>query len=183
MNDLEREKKQGFSYGYLLGALPRRAAVGSRYQTPGFGLAGQLFSSLCKVMIRKLGPEPGEELIREAVQLFGRERGRQIAERVKSLGKPLSFRNWLTYGDISGSNFSARPVIDNGDLVAKVRACSFLDAATEWGMGEYARLYCKYADYAILEGYNPDVKLELKTRHETGRDHCLFRYIMKEENK
>ncbi len=59
----------------------------------------------------------------------------------------------------------------------------FYNASEKWDLGEYAKLYCKYADYAILDGYNPDVKLLLEQRQKTGNDHCLFRYVMKEENK
>ena len=102
---------------------------------------------------------------------------------MRDLGKPLSLRNWLIYTDISPVNFAARPAFPDGDLEACVGACTFIEAARKWGLVDYARLYCKYADYAILGGYNPDVTLVLKDRHSTGRDVCVFRYIMKEENK
>ena len=65
----------------------------------------------------------------------------------------------------------------------KVAGCAFYDAAEEWGLGDYASIYCKYADHAILRGYNPDVKLVLEPRQSSGLDHCVFRYIMKETNK
>jgi hypothetical protein len=98
-------------------------------------------------------------------------------------GKPLSLRNWIIHTDVDPVNFPAKPDFPGGDLRAKVKDCSFIRAAEKWGMKDYAAIYCKYADYAILDGYNPDVKLVLKTRHETGEDHCVFRYILKEENK
>ena len=183
MNDLQREKKKGMSIWYLKDVLFKRFLIGKKYQTPGFGLAAQLFSVLCRHIIKKLGPEAGEALIKEAVEEFGRERGKRIAEKVSALGKPLSFKNWLIYTDIDGSNFPVKPGIVNNNLHAPVTGCSFNKAARDWGLGEYSRLYCKYADYAILEGYNPDVKLILETRHDTGKDHCLFQYIMKEDNK
>lgn len=183
MNDLQHEKKKGMNIWYLKDVFPRRFSIGKKYHTPGFGLAAQLFAVMCKFIIKKLGPEEGEALIKEAVEYFGRERGKRIAERVTALGKPLSFKNWLIYTDIDGGNFPVKPQVKGGDLYAPVTGCSFNNAAAEWGLQEYSKLYCKYADYAILEGYNPDVKLILNTRHDTGNDHCLFRYIMKEENK
>jgi hypothetical protein len=183
MNELDREKKKGLSLPYLVRVLFMRKKVGTRYQTPGFGLAGLLFATLAKHVIRRLGPEEGEKLIRDAVEEFGRERGRRIAGNVQDLGKPLSLRNWLIYTDISPVNFAARPTFPDGDLEACVGACTFIEAARKWGLVDYARLYCKYADYAILGGYNPDVTLVLKDRHSTGSDVCVFRYIMKEENK
>jgi len=63
--------------------------------------------------------------VQEAVQRFGRERGRRIARRVSCLCKPLSLKNWLIYTDIDAGNFAARPRIDNGDLVAAVGECAF----------------------------------------------------------
>ena len=119
-------------------------------------------------------------MIPSANKDFGRERGKRIAQKVTSLGKPLSFKNWLIYTDIDGGNFRAQPHIENDDLVAEVMECSFHKAAESWGLEEYSSLYCKYADYAILDGYNPDVRLKLEQRYKTRKDHCLFRYGMKE---
>jgi len=165
MNDLQREKKKGFSIWYLKDVPLIRKVIGKKYHTPGFGLAAQLFATMCKFIIKKLGPEEGEGLIKEAVEHFGKERGKRIARKVTSLGKPLSFKNWLIYTDIDGSNFPVKPYIDNNDLLAPVTECSFHKAASEWGLEKYSSLYCKYVDYAILDGYNPDIKLVLEHRH------------------
>jgi hypothetical protein len=184
MDDISREKEKGFDFEYL-GDVPKaKEEVGDTYQTPGFGLASQLFSSVAKFVIEKLGEKEGEALLKEAIEYFGRERGRRIAERVKKLGKPLTFKNWLIYSDIDSSrNFEPIPEIKDGDLVANVKNCTFHNGANEWGLEDYANIYCKYVDYAILYGYNPDIKLILKERGATGEDFCVFRYIMKEGNK
>lgn len=184
MDDLQREKELGFDLEYLSGALEKMVELGDKHKTPGFGLAAQLFSCMAKNVFEALGPEKGEELIKEAVEAFGLERGKRIAERVKADGLPLSFRNWLAYTDIDSTrNFQPEPNIENEDLVVKVENCTFYKAAHEWGLGEYARFYCKYVDYAILEGYNPEVKLVLEDRFANGSDHCIFRYVMKDDNK
>ncbi|MBI9107609.1 MAG: L-2-amino-thiazoline-4-carboxylic acid hydrolase [Spirochaetales bacterium] len=183
MNDLQKEKKAGLSIWYLKDVILRRKIIRKKYHTPGFGLTAQLFSVMSKFIIERLGEEEGEALIKDAVEYFAKERGKSIARNVKKQNKPLSFKNWLIYTDIDGSNFPVKPHIDNSDLVAPVTECSFHKAAKEWGLENYSKYYCKYADYAILDGYNPDIKLDLKTRHETGKDECVFRYIMKEENK
>jgi hypothetical protein len=183
MDDLRREKEKGLSRWYLKDVLFKRRLIHDTYHTPGFGFAAQLFAVMSKFIIARLGHEEGQTLIREAVQYFGRERGQRIAEVVKTLGKPLTFKNWLIYTDIDGSNFEVKPSIDNQDLLAEVHHCTFMAAAEKWGLKDYAALYCKDADYAILAGYNPDIKLDLQSRHESGRDYCLFRYVMKEKNK
>lgn len=183
MDDLEREKKKGFSYWYLKEVRFRRWYLRDTHHTPGFGFAAQLFSVLGRLVIEKLGSDEAGALIREAVERFGRERGQRIAQVVTGLGKPLTLKNWLIYSDIDGSNFEAKPSISNHDLLVEVHGCAFMEAAEKWGLGDYASLYCRYVDHAILQGYNPAVRLELVTRHESGKGHCLFRYIMKEDNK
>jgi len=93
-------------------------------------------------------------------------------------------KNWLIYTDIdSFKNFRPVTSTPNGDFVAKIKHCTFINAAKEWNLEEYAKIYCKYVDYKILEGYNPDVKLILDSRHDTGKSRCVFRYVMKEDNK
>ena len=183
MDDLTREKRHGFSYWYMKDVLPRRILNGQRYHTPGFGLASQLFAVTCRHVMENMGQGEGEALIRKAVEEFGFERGRRITETVKSLGKPLTIKNWLIYADIDGSNFEAKPTIDNHDLLVEVHRCTFMEAAERWGVRDHARYYCKYVDYAILAGYNPDIRLVLNSRHDTGKEFCLFRYIMKEANR
>jgi predicted ArsR family transcriptional regulator len=184
MDEVQREKEHGFDLEYLAEAVPEIAELGDRHKTPGFGLAAQLFACTAKVVLERLGPEEGEKVLKEAVEEFGLQRGRRIAERVKADGKPLTFRNWLIYGDIdTARNFSPEPAVDNNDLVVKVNNCTFSKAAEQWGLGEFADIYCRYVDYAILHGYNPDVKLEMDHHRATGNDHCVFRYIMKEANK
>lgn len=182
MDDLSREKKKGFSLWYLKDVPMRRRLNGHTYHTPGFGLASQLFAVTVRHVLDRLGPEEGEGVIRQAVEEFGRERGRRIAETVKGLGKPLTLKNWLIYSDIDGTNFAVKPYLENKDFVVEVHRCSFMDAAERWGLKDQASLYCKYVDYAILEGYNPDIRLVLESRHDSGKGFCLFRYIMKEQN-
>jgi len=184
MDDIKREKDQGFDFAYLGDVPQKKIEIESRYQTPGFGLAAQLFCCTARRVIDRLGSEEGTALIKGAVEDFGLMRGRHIAARVKSLGLPLSFRNWLIYSDIdSSSNFEALPAIEDGDLVVRVGNCTFFNAAREWGLEEFAHIYCKHVDYKILAGYNPDIKLILKERQATGEDFCVFRYIMKETSK
>jgi hypothetical protein len=184
MGDIEREKESGFDFEYLQDVPQKKAEIGDTYQTPGFGLAGQLFSSIAKFVIDRLGHEEGERLLKEAVEYFGTERGKRIARRVRDAGGELSFKNWLIYSDIdSGKNFQPSPVIEDGDLVVRVDHCTFHKSAEEWGLGEYAGIYCKYVDYAILGGYNPDITLVVKDKESEGTDHCIFRYSMRGKNK
>ncbi|MFX0042632.1 MAG: hypothetical protein ACFE8L_06955, partial [Candidatus Hodarchaeota archaeon] len=62
MDDLKREMKLGFDFEYLADVLDKKKELDDKYQTPGFGLAAQLFSVIAKHIITKLGPEEGEAI-------------------------------------------------------------------------------------------------------------------------
>ncbi len=183
MGELEKEKQEGFDWDYMADVLDKKAELGDKYQIPGFGLAAALFGFVAEAVMEELGPEKGEALLKKAVQNFGKARGRRIADHVRRLGKPLTVKNWLIYSDIDSINFDPHPDLQNCDLVVNAGQCTFWNAAREFHLGELAKIYCRYVDYAILEGYNPDITLVLDDRHHTGQDHCTFRYIMKEANK
>lgn len=68
-------------------------------------------------------------------------------------------------------------------LHVSCNGCTFWNAARAFGVGDVAKLYCKYVDDAILEGHTPDIKLVLEDRHPSGKDHCVFRCMMKEANQ
>ncbi|MCP4763573.1 MAG: L-2-amino-thiazoline-4-carboxylic acid hydrolase [archaeon] len=183
MDDLEREKKIGFDIEYIANVLDQRRDLKGKYYTPGFGLAAQLFSCMAKHIVKKLGAEEGEKVVKDAVEEFGLERGKRIAEKVKALGKPLSFKNWLVYSDIDTINFKPISSVSNEDFITKIKKCTFYNAAAEWGLEEYSKMYCNYVDYKIVEGYNPDILLKLEQRQDTGKKRCVFQYTMKEDNK
>jgi hypothetical protein len=184
MDDLKREKEVGLDMDYLEEVLDKKKEIGEKYQTPEFGLAAQLFSTVAKHVIKKLGDTEGEKLLKEAIEDFAFERGKRIAMKVREEGLPLTLKNWLIYSDIdSFTNFRPITSTPGGDFLAKVKHCTFYNAAEDWGLSDYAKIYCKYADYKILEGYNPDIELILKERQATNARRCVFRYIMKEENK
>lgn len=182
MNDLKREKAKGISLWHLKDVPVKRMFRGKKHRVPEFGHAARLFSIMAKHVIERLGPEAGEEVIRAAIEEFAFRRGQDIARNVRDQGLPLSLKNWIIHSDIDPQNFKIEIDFPEGDLRAKVGRCTWHQAAAEWGLTEYAKLYCKYADYKILEGYNPEVRLTLEDRHQTGRDHCLFQYRMKDRS-
>ena len=184
MDDLEKERREGSSWDYLADVLPKKEEIGNKYQIPGWGLGATLFSFAAKAVIDELGPEKGEALLKKAIEEFGRARGRRIAAIVKGLGKPLTLKNWFIYNDMDPRNTNPQPIdIVDGDYLMKTGECVLWNTAREFGLSDFSQFFCKYNDYAVLEGYNPDIKLIKAYRYQTGKDHCVFRYIMKESNK
>ncbi len=81
MDDLKREKKLGFDFEYLGDVLDKKKELDDKYQTPGFGLAAQLFSTIAKHIVNRLGPEEGEAILKSAIEEFGFEREKKLPKR------------------------------------------------------------------------------------------------------
>ena len=54
MDDLKKEKIEGLDFQYLGDVIDKKKEIGNKYITPGFGLAGQLFSMVAKHVIKEL---------------------------------------------------------------------------------------------------------------------------------
>ncbi|MFO7796242.1 MAG: L-2-amino-thiazoline-4-carboxylic acid hydrolase [Promethearchaeati archaeon] len=172
---------KGFTNEDLMDILKGQSEVGDTYKTHFFGMFAQFFSIIALETINKFGEE-GRKVMETAVKKYGEERGRRIADLVKSLGKELNLKNFFIYGDLdSRSILKYRPKIVDGNLELIIRDCVFCNACKEWNLEEYGKIYCQYVDQAILNGYNPDLTLELPERMMLGDKICHFRYITKKE--
>jgi hypothetical protein len=172
---------EGFTNDDLLEILAAQKKVGDKYKTHFFAMFAQLLCTITENVVNKFG-EQGREIIAESIKKYGLERGRRIAELVKSLGKDLTIKNFFIYGDLdSRSILKYKPKIVDDNLELIIRDCVFCNGCREWGKEEYGKIYCEYVDQAILEGYNPDLILELPARMMLGDKKCHFRYIVKKK--
>lgn len=182
MDEGKKEREEGIDWDYLAQAMQEKQQVGNEHITPLAGHLGQLFAVTAKSIMDRLGLEEGEALIKEIVERFAEKRGRHIAEKVKKLGKPLTLKNFIVYGDLDSAAVvsGAIPSIEKGDLILEIADCNICRGAEDWGLKKYAYYYCKYIDVAILKGYNPKLKLEVSKRLTAGDGSCVFRYTVKE---
>jgi hypothetical protein len=184
MDDLEKERSEGVDWGYMGSMLKEKEAQGGAGYLSLANHMGQFFALTAKAIIDKIGEKEGRELLKKLVEDFAVRRGRRIAEKVKDAGKPLTFKNFIVYGDMDSTGVTSgmTPNIVDGDLILEVKHCEFNQGAKAVGLGEYAYHYCKYIDTALLRGYNPDLRLEVKKNLSAGDEVCLFHYSFKEKD-
>ena len=173
------DNKKVFTNEDMMEVLKGQAEVGNKYKSHFFAMFAQIFCTLTEEVLNKFGDE-GRKVIAESVKKYGLERGKRIADLVKSLGKELTLENFFIYGDLdSRSILKYKPKIVDGNIEIIIRDCVYCNACREWGKEEYGKIYCEYVDQAILEGYNPELILELPARMMLGDKKCHFRYIVK----
>jgi L-2-amino-thiazoline-4-carboxylic acid hydrolase-like protein len=180
MDEIRKEREEGLDWEHLGKAIAEKNELEGKYYTSHISMLAQLFGTMAKVVMEKLGEDEGTPILEEAVKAFGKKRGKNIAEKVTELGLPLSFKNFLVYTDLDTANsHDMVPKIEDGKLIVEISRCDFSDAAKKWGVEKYAAYYCRHIDVAILEGYNPDLKIEVPENITSGGKMCILKYTVK----
>jgi len=157
------ERREGFTNDDLMEVLNGQTEVGSKYKSHFFAMFAQLFCTIAEVIISEFA-DKGREAMVNAVKKYGEERGRRIAEIVKSQGKELNLKNFFIYSDLDAkSTLKYTPKIVDGNLEI---------------VG--GQIYCEYIDTSILKGYNPNLKIEVPSTLTKGNKRCVLRYLVQE---
>ncbi|MFX0017451.1 MAG: L-2-amino-thiazoline-4-carboxylic acid hydrolase [Promethearchaeota archaeon] len=174
------EIPEGFTNDDLMEVLKGQTEVGSKYKSHFFAMFAQLFCTIAEVIISEFA-EKGREAMVNAVKKYGEERGRRIAEIVKSQDKELNLKNFFIYGDLDAKNtLKYTPKIVDGNIEIVGRDCVFCNGCREWDKVEYGQIYCEYIDISILKGYNPNLRIEVPSTLTKENRRCILRYIVKE---
>ena len=117
-------------------------------------------------------------IIKEAVVEYGRERGRRMAYRARENGRVLNMTTYLDCIEWQADADEAEWVIEvkNENTYTKVFKCPWNTAWQESDTVNYGKYYCKYIDSALIEGFNPELKIEVKSTLSEGKDCCQFVY-------
>ena len=128
-----------------------------------------IFAREAKAM---LGKDQGDALVEKVVQQFGQERGRRIREEALSVGDELNLKALNAHYDLPLAYAWESEKQKNGSDV------TFCPMADEWkrsGMAEEGKLYCA-VDFAIAEGFSPDLHFSRSSSLMNGDSCCFHRY-------
>lgn len=136
-----------------------------------------LFGVIAKEVIDAYG-EQGVEAIAKGVNIYGRQRGKRMAQRTLADGLEPSALNYVAYGE-----WSAKPgemdfsiPAKNPDVQFWIKKCPWHDVWQENDfMEKYGYLYCKYVDIALAQGYNPALQFDILSNRGQGDEVCDMR--------
>lgn len=137
-----------------------------------------LFAWVSREVIQRVGAQKGEAVIRKAVQRYGRQRGGRMAMRTQADGQMQSMFNFLVYSEWEASDRDFDNIIleTNPHFHVRVPRCPWNDAWVENNLLPYGRLYCLEVDHALIQGFNPDLTLELNATLSNDERDCDFIY-------
>lgn len=123
--------------------------------------------------------ERGKRAFLHAVQYYGAQRGRRMAQRAIRDGVELTQENYNYYGEWINTEEIKREGIENraeltSDGVMKISSCPWYTQFQDMNSREAGALYCKDLDASISRGFNPFLGYEVeKTLHEG--EYCIHR--------
>ena len=135
-----------------------------------------LFGWLVRAVVEEVGPEMGERAMRRAVRRYGRERGGRMAARAAADGRPRNLDSYVAYGEWRADPGSMEQAFVQRGPQARllVDRCPWHTTWAENDLVSYGRLYCLEIDRALVEGFNPDLELEIRGTRPNGATRCDF---------
>jgi hypothetical protein len=135
-----------------------------------------LFAWLAKAMVEAAGEAQGEAIVRQAVRRYGAERGGRMALRATANGHPLTMANYIAYGEWTATPGAGQQALVEKSPHAKqhVYRCPWHSTWNENGLLAYGRLYCLEIDKALVNGFNPELAVEVNGTLTNGAERCEF---------
>jgi hypothetical protein len=135
-----------------------------------------LFGWLARAVVEEAGPGMGEPVVRRAVRRYGRERGGRMAARATADGHPLTLSAYVAYGEWRADPDAMEQAFAERAPQARllVDRCPWHTVWGENGLLDHGRLYCLEIDQALVEGFNPNLELEVRGTRPNGAAQCDF---------
>jgi len=135
-----------------------------------------LFALLAKYAIEASG-ENGEKAILAGVVRYGNERGQRMAARALANGDSvddiINFFAYTEWKPLTGQ-MEMNSLIRGGKFVQHYIKCAWHNAWTKYQLNEYGKLYCVSIDHAVLQGFNPNLHLDVSCNLSWGAPYCEF---------
>ena len=143
-------------------------------------IEARIAGPLIKAFMAEIGDERALEIAREVIVSLARESGEMLRQLAgdNSLeqfarGLPLWNRDDALIFDI--------PESTSEKLSMNVTRCRYAEMYKELGLADLGFTLSCGRDYAMVEGFNPEIKLERTQTIMEGSDHCDFRYTLEKD--
>jgi hypothetical protein len=140
-----------------------------------------LFAWMSREVVERAGEERGEEVMRKAVKRYGQQRGKRMALRAQANEQDVTLNmfDFLVYGEWEAKDEEAheRVVLETEpNFHVKITKCPWNDAWKEGDLSSFGRFYCLEVDHALIDGFNPKLKLEVNATLPNDQKECDFVY-------
>jgi hypothetical protein len=135
-----------------------------------------LFAEMAKAVCEQAGDSRGRDVIRTAVRRYGEERGQRMAARAQANGHALDMIDYFVYSEFKtspGSMSQTLTACDQGIALLNTK-CPWYTAWNEKGLMDWGCLYCQEIDSAVVRGFNPELRIDVRGTRSNGDAACDF---------
>ncbi|MBD7912246.1 L-2-amino-thiazoline-4-carboxylic acid hydrolase [Clostridium cibarium] len=136
-----------------------------------------LFALFAKFTIESFA-ERGEKIIFNAIEKYGHERGKRMAERAIRNGDSLDFINSQAYGEwVPKEGQMEFGIIETEpEFVSKATKCEWCGSWKKHNLLQYGKYYCVNIDSAVFNGFNENFHMTVSSNLSFGADRCEFHF-------
>jgi fumarate reductase iron-sulfur subunit len=143
-------------------------------------IEARIAGPLIKAFMAEFGEEKTLEIVREVIVSVAKESGEMLRQLAGSnsledfaRGMPLWSRDDALTLDLLESTPEK--------VSMNVTRCRYAETYQELGMADLGFTLSCGRDFAMVEGFNPKIKLERTQTIMEGADHCDFRFTLEED--
>jgi len=131
-----------------------------------------LFGWISRGVIRVVGEDRGEVIMRKAVRHYAAQRGRRMAMRAQRDEQELNMLNYLVYGEWESGETEMHvweTLQSDPHFAMRISICPWMTAWRENNLIPYGRYYCMEVDEALVRSFNSELRLDVnKTLPDSG---------------
>jgi hypothetical protein len=139
------------------------------------------YHSIVNELLRGLGQDQTEDIVRRAMRKWGAWRGSDMAQDHKDRGWKLDVETFVTYYDdlAAGAAWVAENVtLATNEHSMDIVQSAYADYFDRFGTGRFAAMLWEEALPAQAKAYNPDMEVSTPSLLERGDDVTRIRYSM-----
>lgn len=135
-----------------------------------------VFAFTARALFSHVEKETAEAILQRAVISYGNERGRRMAARARRNGHPLTMANYLAYGEwaLPRGEMQYRFLAKTPHARIAITQCPWHRIWQEEGLAGFGPYFCREIDRALVQGFNPDLRLEIRSVLTLGGNCCDF---------
>jgi hypothetical protein len=143
-------------------------------------IEARIAGPLIKAFMAEIGDERALEIARDVIISLARESGEMLRQLVGENSLEQFARGLPLWNRDDALSFDI-PESTPEKLSMNVTRCRYAEMYQELGLADLGFTLSCGRDYAMVEGFNPKIKLERTQTIMEGADHCDFRYTLEKD--
>jgi hypothetical protein len=143
-------------------------------------IEARIAGPLIKAFMRETGETRGLQIVEEVIVSLAKESGELLREFVGGNGLEDFAKGMSLWSQDDAVTFDIGEMTGE-KITMNVTRCRYAEMYRELGIADLGFTLSCARDFAMVEGFNPEIRLERTQTLMEGADHCDFRFSRKKD--